>query len=777
MYPGKILRPVKVSFVSTYPPRKCGIATFCSDLLSSMKQLYGDGGNSIEEQSNFEVIALNRANENYNYDREVAFHIRDQQPNDYRRAADFINLSPVDAVSVQHEFGIFGGEDGNYINYLLAGLKKPAITTLHTVLEEPTPGQRQTLMRICELSAHVVVMAQAAVDILIRVYRVPEDKILLIPHGTPDVPFLDSSYYKDHFKAEGRKVLLTFGLLGPSKGLEYAIEAMEDVVKGHPDALYIVLGATHPEVKRLYGEEYRHKLEKMVYDKGLEQNVTFYNQYVSIERLVQFLVATDVYITPYLSREQITSGTLAYALACGKAIVSTPYIYAEELLAEDRGYLVPFKDSKAMGEAVTNLLSDEALRNRMRKNSYQYGRQMIWKEVARNYAASFEQARFSYSEMLCQPAQSAESTERVILPEVNLRHLRALTDDTGLLQHAVFSVPNRNHGYCTDDNARALIAVVMNWRLFKDEAIFPLLKTYLSFLFHAFNEDKKMMRNFMDYERCWLEDAGSEDSQGRAAWALGYLIAHPPSEDLLGLANRLFKEIINTACSFSSPRAWAFAALGASYYLRRFGGDRRVRQILSELGENMLRLFRQNASEDWYWGEDIVSYDNARLSQALIVTGSYLENEEMYECGIKSLHWLIEIQTNPEGGHLSLIGNDGWYRKDGEKARFDQQPVDATALTDACYQAFVTTGEAHWLKKMEWALNWFFGSNDIHQPLYHFSRGGCYDGIQPAGVNQNQGAESVVSVILALQRVHLVAHQGLSQELLMPKGWSFEDNE
>jgi len=340
MYPGKILRPVKVSFVSTYPPRKCGIATFCSDLLNNMQQLYGDGGNSIEEKSNFEVIALNRANENYNYDREVAFHIRDQQPNDYRRAADFINLSPVDAVSVQHEFGIFGGEDGNYINYLLAGLKKPAITTLHTVLEEPTPGQRQTLMRICELSAHVVVMAQAAVDILIRVYRVPEDKILLIPHGTPDVPFLDSSYYKDHFKAEGRKVLLTFGLLGPSKGLEYAIEAMEDVVKVHPDALYIVLGATHPEVKRLYGEEYRHKLEKMVYDKGLEQNVTFYNQYVSIERLVQFLVATDVYITPYLSREQITSGTLAYALACGKAIVSTPYIYAEELLAEDRGYLV-----------------------------------------------------------------------------------------------------------------------------------------------------------------------------------------------------------------------------------------------------------------------------------------------------------------------------------------------------------------------------------------------------------------------------------------------------
>ncbi len=763
MYTGKILRPVKVSFLSTYPPRKCGIATFCSDVLGSMKELYSNG-ESNNEQSNFEVVALNDVHQAYNYGREVTFQVRDQHRSDYQRAADFINHSSVEAVSVQHEYGIFGGEDGNYVNHLLSNLKKPVITTLHTVLEKPSPGQRQTMMRICEQSVYVVVMAQAAVDILTRVYRIPDEKILLIPHGAPDVPFLDSSYYKDQFQAEGRKVLLTFGLLSPSKGLEYAVEAMEKVVDVHPDALYIILGATHPEIKRRHGEEYRHSLEKMVHDKGLENNVTFYNQYVSIERLIQFLVATDVYITPYLGRDQITSGTLAYALACGKAIVSTPYIYAEELLAEDRGTLVPFKDSDAIAESVTELLSDEALRNRKRKNSYQYGRQMIWKEVARSYAAAFEQARFNYSEMFSQAVHCADVTERAILPEVNLRHLRTMSDDTGILQHAVYSVPDRNHGYCTDDNARALIAAVMNWRLYKDESIFPLIKIYISFLYHAYDEKSGRMHNFMSYDRSWMEDYGSEDSHGRAVWAIGYTIAHPPSDAVLGLATRLFKDIISLPTSFSSPRARAFSAIGANYYLRRFGGDTRVRQIAAELSETIYQQFNQNATDQWYWCEDIVSYDNARLSQALIVNGSLLENSDMYEAGLKSLQWLIDLQTNPDGGHLSIIGNDGWYKRDGDKARFDQQPVDAAAMVDACYQAFVISGDDYWMRKVEWAFNWFFGSNDVHQPLYYFSTGACFDGLQPGGVNQNQGAESVCSVLLALQRVHLIVHQGLLQQ-------------
>ena len=763
MFTGKILRPVKVSYISTYPPRKCGIATFCADLLNSMKLVYsGSDGNG--EEHIFEAVALNNGSESYNYGREVTFHIRDQLRNDYQRAADFINHSPVDAVSIQHEYGIFGGEDGNYINYLLSALKKPAITTLHTVLEDPSAGQRQTLMRICEQSVSVVVMAQAALEMLIRVYRVPEEKILLIPHGAPDVPFLDPSYYKDQFQAEGRKVLLTFGLLGPSKGLEYSIEAMKKVVEVHPDTLYIVLGATHPEVKRRHGEEYRHSLEKLVHDNELERNVAFYNQYVSLERLVQFLVATDVYITPYLNREQITSGTLAYALACGKAIISTPYIYAEELLAEERGCLVPFRDSEALADSIIQLLSDEDRRNRMRKASYQYGRQMIWKEVGRSYAAAFEQARFKYSNMFTQSLQSADVTERSILPDVNLTHLRTLTDDTGLYQHAVYNFPERSHGYCTDDNARGLIAAVMNWRLFKDDAINPLLKIYMSFLYHAYNDKMGRMRNFMSFDRRWLEEVGSEDSHGRTLWALGYSIAHPPGNEVLGLSTRLFKDLIEAPLKFISPRAWAFTVIGAHYYLRRFGGDTRVRQIMSELAERLLGLYEKVASDEWFWLENIISYDNARLPQALIVAGSNLDNEQMFETGLKSLQWLIDIQTNPETGNLSLVGNEGWHNREGIKASFDQQPVDATAMVDACYQAFVLTGEESWLGKMEWAFNWFFGSNDVHQPLYDFGDGGCYDGLQPGGVNQNQGGESSTSLLLALQRVHLVAHQGLFQQ-------------
>lgn len=761
--PNSILKPVKVAFISTYPPRQCGIATFCHDLLTSMENVYG-GAEDNGEKSNFEVVALCSGDYKLNYGREVTFRIRDQYRSDYQRAADFINHSPVDAVSVQHEYGIFGGEDGNYINYLLAGLKKPAITTLHTVLEEPTPGQKQTLSRICDQSVSVVVMARAAVDILTRVYGVPEEKIMLIPHGAPDVPFLDSSYYKDQFQAEGRKVLLTFGLLSPSKGLEYAIEAMEQVAAAHPDALYIILGATHPEVKRRHGEAYHHQLQKMVADRGLENNVAFYNQYVSFERLVQFLVATDVYITPYLSREQITSGTLAYALACGKAIVSTPYIYAEELLADGRGKLVPFRDSKALGETLVELLDDEEERNRMRKKSYQHGRQMIWKEVARSYALTFEQSRFGFSDMFEQTKRDVDVTERAILPEINLNHLRTMTDTTGLFQHAAYSTPDRSHGYCTDDNARSLIVTVMNWRLFKSEGILPLLNTYLSFINYAYNENIHRVRNFMSYDRRWMEDIGSEDSHGRTLWALGYTIAHAPSDDILALATRLFKGLVSEPLNFTSPRAWAFSAIGASYYLRRFQGDTRVRQIMKELGDKIFKLYKSTATDKWPWFENVVAYDNARLAQALIVTGSRLEDKEMFEAGLKSLKWLIEIQTSSEGGHLSLIGNEGWYKKDGVKANFDQQCVDAAALADACYQAFVLTGEDDWLRQMEWAFNWFFGNNDVRQSLYNFSSGACYDGLQPGGINLNQGGESVVSLLLTLHRAHLVAHEGRKQK-------------
>jgi glycosyltransferase involved in cell wall biosynthesis len=759
MFIGSLFKPLKVAFISTYPPRRCGIATYTADLTGNFRQLYSEG-NHNDDPHIFEVIALNNRPQGYQYGREVSFHIRDQHRGDYQRAADFINVSPIDVVCLQHEFGIFGGEDGSYIIHLLRSLKKPVVTTFHTILAEPLPGQQKTLSRICELSTLVVVQAQMAVKLLEDVYGIPPSKIVMIPHGAPDVPFLDSSFYKDRFQAEGRIMLLTFGLLGPNKGIEYAIAAMEKVAAKFPEVLYIVLGATHPEVKRRYGEKYRHHLEQLVREKGLQEQITFYNQYVSLERLIEFLVATDIYLTPYVNKDQITSGTLAYALACGKVIVSTPYWYAQELLADGRGCLVPFRDSEAMADSLLNLLQDGELRTRMRKLSYQYGRKMIWREVARRYAAAFEKSLLEYSSPAKKSVQSLAVTESAVLPEIRLDHLHTLTDDTGLFQHALYTVPDRTHGYCTDDNARAMLVTVMNWRLFKDDSILPLFRTYLSFLLYAYNQDEGRMRNFLSYQRQWQEDTGSEDSHGRSIWALGYTIAHPPDDSLLGLVTRLFKQCLLPLPSFTSPRAWAFAIIGVIHYLKRFGGDPEARKLLEKLSGRLFRQFSEYATEEWFWLEEIVAYDNARIPQALIAAGSYLQDERILQTGLCALNWLISIQTDPGGGQLSLVGNDGWCRRGGRKARFDQQPLDAAALVDACAQAYLATGEPRWQIAMDWSFNWFFGNNDIHQPLYDFSSGGCCDGLMPGGVNLNQGGESTLSLLMALHRMHLASHQG-----------------
>ncbi len=756
---GSLFKPLKVAFISTYPPRRCGIATYTADLTGNFRKISGDV-NHNNDQHVFEVIALNNSPQSYHYGREVSFHIRDQHRGDYQRAADFINVSPVEVVCLQHEFGIFGGDDGSYIIHLLRSLKKPVVTTFHTILADPLPGQKKTLSRICELSTLVVVQAQMAVKLLQDVYGIPASKILMIPHGAPDVPFLDSSFYKDRFQAEGRILLLTFGLLGPNKGIEYAIAAMEKVAARFPQVLYIVLGATHPEVKRRYGEKYRHHLEQLVREKGLQEQIAFHNQYVSLERLIEFLVATDIYLTPYVNKDQITSGTLAYAIACGKVIVSTPYWYAQELLDEGRGCLVPFRDSDAMADSLINLLQDRGMRTRMRKLSYQYGRKMIWREVARSYAAAFERALLEYSRTAKKSVQSLAVTESAVLPEIRLDHLSTLTDDTGLFQHALYTVPDRRHGYCTDDNARALIVTVMNWRLFKDESILPLFRTYLSFLLHAYNREKERMRNLLSYQRRWLEDVGSEDSQGRTIWALGYTIAYPPDENILGLVTPLFKQCLTPLASFTSPRAWAFAITGIIYYLKRFGGDPEARKLLYKLSGRLYRQLTEYASEDWVWIEEIVTYDNARIPQALIAAGSYLQEEGILQAGLCVLNWLMSIQTDPDGGQLSLVGNDGWYSRGAEKARFDQQPLDAAALVDACAQAYLATGEPRWQIAMDWSFNWFFGNNDVRQPLYDFSSGGCFDGLMPGGVNLNQGGESTLSLLMSLHRMHLASHQG-----------------
>lgn len=751
-----MLKPIQVAFVGTYPPRQCGIGTFTHALAKGIAQLQGG---AIGTTETVRVVALSNGQKSYNYGPEVPFEIQAQQQMDYREAADFLNLSEIEVICLQHEFGIFGGDDGAYILDLLGNLTRPVVTTLHTVLQEPTKGQLETLKAVCSRSTLVVVMAQKAIELLVDVYDVPAEKILLIHHGAPDVPFLDPAYTKDQFQAEGRRVILSFGLLNPNKGIEVAIEAIAFLVNEFPDLLFIVLGATHPEVKRRFGEEYRLSLERLVKRKGLEEHVVFYNRFVSLEQLIRFLVAADIYLTPYLAKEQITSGTLAYAVACGKAIVSTPYWYAQELLAEGRGHLVPFRDPDALARQLRELLDNETERDALRKRAYQFGRQMVWREVAGAYIEAFRRALQECREPAIGLRIRERTAKRPSLPEIKLDHLRLLTDDTGILQHAIFTTPDRRHGYTTDDNARAVVVAIMNWELFKDEGILPLLQRYLSFLNYALDKESGRVQNFMAYDRHFIEEVGSEDSHARTLWALGTAVAHSPFDSILGLTTQMFQQALPVCESFTSPRAWAYSILGSLAYLERFSGDREAQRICIILAQRLLKSFIDNRSADWPWGEDIVTYDNARLPQALIAAGHYLTEDDMCHQGSRSLNWLLEIQTDAQEGNLSLIGNNGWLKRGGERARFDQQPIEVAALIDACYEAYRVTQEKEWFKSIELCFDWFFGQNDVHQALVDLQTGGCRDGLHSAGVNQNQGAESTLSWLMALHHVHKILHE------------------
>ena len=753
--PRPVINPIKTAFLATYPPKKCGIGTFTNDLFNAIAELY----TPEVAKTSLKVLALNHKNEYYDYPNEVRFVIHNNVINDYREVARYINLSSSQLISLQHEYGIFGGEDGINILEFLEMVNKPVVPTLHTILKNPTPGQKDVLAKICDLSSSVVVQSKLGEKILHEVYGVPEKKIELIYHGAPDVPFLDPSYYKEQFQVEGRFVILTFGLVSPGKGIEYAIQGMRKVVDKHPNAVYIVLGATHPEVKKQFGEQYRIHLETLVKENNLSDNVIFYNRFVRNDELIRFLIAADVFLTPYLSKEQIVSGTLTQAVACGKAVVSTPYYYAEEILKYEKGLLVPFKDSDAIGEALNKIIEDEYLRNRMRKNAYQFGRELIWSESSKNYVRVFSKSLKSYGSQIVSKKKidSNETATRLFsMPDINLNHLKQMTDSTGLLQHAYYSIPNRFYGYSTDDNVRALILTVLNWTLFKDDSILPLMKTYLSFIHYAFNPKNGSVRNFLSYERKWIEAKGSDDAQSRTIWALGYLIAYAPDDDILALATQLFKDAINHIKNTFSPRSCAFQILGCSFYLKKFGGDTNVKKLVEKYTKYLYDMFKKNKSQNWFWLEDFVTYDNARIPQALIVGGTTVDNKIYVDTGLKALEWLIQIQTDTPDGHFSLVGNDGWLKKGKDKADFAQQPLEIAAIIDAAYEAYVYNQDKKWLDILEKSFYWFLGNNDLDVNLYNYSTGGCYDGLESTGVNKNQGAESLLSFLLSQHRIYKI---------------------
>jgi len=738
--------PTRVAFVGNFLPRQCGIATFTTDLCAALAAEYGNG--------RLFAIPVNDPESHYDYPEQVRLELEQDDLGSYERAAEFLNFNGNDLVCLQHEYGIYGGPAGRHILALLRKLKMPLVTTLHTVLREPSANQRTVLEEIARLSDRLVVMSELAAAFLREVYAVPSEKIDIIPHGVPDLPFMDPNYFKDKFGTEGKSVLLTFGLLSPNKGIEDVIRALPAILEKHPNVVYIVSGVTHPHIRRREGERYREGLQALAARLGVSEHLILNNRFVSTEELIEHVGGADIYITPYLQEAQVVSGTLAIALGAGKAIISTPYWHAKELLAEKRGVIVPFANPDAIAKAVIELLENEATRHAMRKRAYLHSRGTTWSKTARAYMRSFQRARFERS-LLPRAAQQDDLAIGAAdsLPAVNPGHLLNMTDDTGIVQHAIFSVPNTREGYTTDDNARALIVSVLldrNEKQVGELDYLDLSNRYLSFLWLAFHSDTGRFRNFLGYDRKWLENAGSDDSHGRALWALGMVLGASRNAGLRGAAGRLFEAAVPATLNFTSPRAWAYSILGMQAYLDWFPGDREIQGVRNVLANRLLDIYERTHSETWKWFEKSLSYSNARLSQALILAGWRSDNQRMIEVGMDSLKWLVAEQHRDDKEIFVPIGSNGFFIEGNEKARFDQQPVEANATVSACLEVYRLTEESPWLEEARRVFRWFLGKNDLQIPLYDASTGGCRDGLHPDRVNENQGAESTLSFLMAL---------------------------
>lgn len=732
----------RLAFIGNSLPRRCGIATFTTDLQQAVAK--------ASPSTDTGVVAMTDHDHVYDYPPSVRFEIHDGRLADYEDAAAFLNAGLYGVVSLQHEFGIFGGEAGGQILALLSRLRMPIVTTLHTVLSQPAPVQLRVMERIIAASSRVIVMAEKGRELLRTLYRAPTDKIEVIPHGTPDVAFIEPDAAKLALGFAGRSVILTFGLLSPSKGIEVMIDAMPAILKRRADAVYVVLGATHPNLLRDQGEAYREGLEARVRALGIEEHVVFLDQFVDQPTLIEFISMCDVYATPYLTEAQMTSGTLAYSFGLGRAVVSTPYWHARELLANDCGVLVPFGDSSAIGEAIGSLLTDDVRRSAMRQRAYAGSRAMTWPRIAARYLATFESVRRQHRLRSIARSNTSElPRDSQALPAMQLGHFLSLCDETGMVQHALHCVPNRAHGYCTDDNARALLVACSLNRIGEQRLPEALTVRLSAFIQHAWNGEAKRFRNFMSYDRRWLEELGSEDSHGRALWALGECARHGREPALRNWAVALFSESLPSVESFGSPRAWSFALLGLDAFCSAVAHPAAAMQLRILLASRLMTILAEAEADDWAWFESSLAYDNARLPQALIVTGCATETAGYVSAGLRSLRWLMGLQTSPTGV-FRPVGSSSFGADRQPPRAFDQQPLEATAAISACLAAWRADGDPKWRAEAGRAFAWFLGSNDLCVPLVDVATGSCRDGLHPDRANENRGAESAVSYLLSL---------------------------
>jgi glycosyltransferase involved in cell wall biosynthesis len=721
-----------LALIGNFLPRKCGLATYTTDTFTALKGRFPD--------LKIDVYAMDDHPGRYEYPPEVTASIPDQDRLAYIDTARAIERSGAQALWLQHEYGIFGGPAGEYILALLDRVSIPVIVTLHTILEKPSVDERRVMEGLLRRAARVIVMAERGREILERVYGTSSRAIVMIPHGVPDRDFVDPETLKAQFGWEGRKTLLTFGLLAPNKGIETMIDALPAIVAEHPDVLYAVLGATHPNLVAHEGEAYRDRLKALAEEHGVAGHVAFVDAFLEHNELIDYLQAADVYVTPYSNPAQITSGTLSYAVGVGKAVVSTPYVHATEILGDGHGVLVDFGDSAAFAREINALLGSDRNRVKLSERAYARGRTMIWPRLA-------ELAMGEIADMVATKPRRIIAKVRLTPLAPDFAAVERMSDSTGMLQHSIYSVPDRRHGYCIDDNVRALMLMTAIDTL-DENARDKWMTIYASFVQYAWNPDKRRFRNFMNFDRTWCEDYGSEDSNGRTIWALGVTARRSTLAKHRDWAIRLFDETASLAFELESPRAQAFAMLGAAAMLGAHPGHELARNILERFSNDLLALVEEARRPEWEWFEIVLAYDNARLPEALIRAGMMLGRDDLLKCGLSTLGWIVAQQTSPEG-RFRAIGTESFGRVYEQPLPFDQQPLEAQATIDACSAAFRATGDPRWIEEAQRAYRWYLGQNDLDLPLATAQDGGCFDGLMPTGLNRNQGAESILALQLA----------------------------
>ncbi|SEN79360.1 Glycosyltransferase involved in cell wall bisynthesis [Sphingomonas gellani] len=723
----------RLALIGNFLPRKCGIATFTTDCYTALRERF--------PETHVDVYAMDDRPGRYAYPNAVIAAIPQDDLSAYVAAARQIEASGAQAIWIQHEYGIFGGPAGEHLLAMLDRTTLPVIITLHTILEKPNGDQRRVMEGLLRRADRIVVMADRGGDILRRVYGANAKQIVTIPHGVPDRSLVEPDTLKSRFGWEGREVVLTFGLLAPNKGIETMIEALPAIAVRHPHLLYVVLGATHPHLVEHEGEAYRDRLKAQAERLGVGDNIAFIDEFVEHDALLEYLQAADIYATPYNNPAQITSGTLSYAIGVGKAVVSTPYVHATEILADGHGVLVDFGDSAAFAREIDRLLSSDRDRRRLQERAYARGRTMIWCRLAEATMTEVETI------VAARPRRIVKSPASPRMLKPDFAAVERMSDATGMYQHAIYSVPDRRHGYCIDDNARALMLVSQMADL--DPAIRDKwMTTYASFVQFAWNPDERRYRNFMRFDRSWCEDVGSEDSNGRTLWALGVTARDATDKKHRDWARSFFDMSGSIALELGSLRAQSFAMLGAAAMLEASPGHALSLSILQRFPDEQVKLLEQARRDDWEWFEAVLAYDNARVPHGLIVAGMALDRADLVDIGLRTLDWIIAKQTSPDG-RFRAIGHESFYRPYSEPLKFDQQPLEAQATVEACAAAFAASGDPRWMVEANRAYGWFLGANDLDMPLATATDGGCFDGLMPNGLNQNQGAESILALQLS----------------------------